>query len=95
MGQVTATLSVNAGKEDSYSRSKSYYYTDATVVKQEVSGSGATPTDLIDFGSVKTEMSLQGFKTLSITNIGETTAELAEKELYDPLSKFRRHFLRP
>lgn len=76
MARVTATLNVDAGKEDSYSKSLSTDFTDATVVKQEVSGNNGSMISLLSFNTAKGGNTMQGFKNLSITNIGETTAEV-------------------
>ena len=73
-GTVTSTLNL-ATQTDKYSYSKAYSYTDGFVVRQEV-GSADAFIKLIIFGESKAAQTLLGFKTLVVTNAGQTAAEI-------------------
>ena len=73
-GTVTSTLSLST-QNDQYGYTKSYSYTDGFVVRQEVDSTD-TFIKLISFDVDKGQTSIQGFKTLVITNTGSTTAEV-------------------
>ena len=73
-GSVTSTLSLST-QSDRYGYSKTYSYIDGFVVRQEVDNSDAF-TQLIAYNVDKSAASMQGFKTLVITNVGDITAEI-------------------
>ena len=73
-GTVTSTLSLST-QNDSYGYTKTYPYTDGFVVRQEVNGDDGF-TKLMAFDVDKGDFTIQGFKTLVITNTGSTTAEI-------------------
>ena len=73
-GTVTTRLNLST-QADRYSYTKSYPYTDGFVVRQEVNNSDSF-IQLIAFGIAKATGTLQGFKTLVVTNVGQTTAEI-------------------
>ena len=73
-GTVTSTLNLST-QSDRYSYTKTYNYIDGFVVRQEVDNSD-TFIQLIAFATAKAVGSMQGFKTLVITNVGNTTAEI-------------------
>ena len=73
-GTVTSTLSLST-QNDNYQYTKSYSYTDGFVVRQEVD-SGDTFIKIMAFDVDKGHGIIQGYKTLVITNVGSTTAEI-------------------
>ena len=74
-GNVTTTLQLNTNT-DKYSYSKSYAYTDGFVVRQEVTNADGFVKFLNITSSKSTASTIAGFKTLIITNPGQTTAEI-------------------
>ena len=73
-GTVTSTLSLST-QSDRYSYTKSYSYIDGFVVRQEVDSTD-TFTKLLAFDVDKGQSIIQGCKTLVITNVGNTRAEI-------------------
>ena len=73
-GTVTSTLNLST-QNDRYSYTKSKAYSDGFVIRQEVSNDDA-PDAVLKLNTGKGGATLQGFKTLIITNAGQTTSEI-------------------
>ena len=73
MPNITANLTLTADQK--YNYTKSYTYKDGFIVRQEVDSTD-TFTKLMVFDVTKGAQTIQGFKTLVITNAGQTAAEI-------------------